>query len=118
MKISHRVHPHQTLQPRLPQSTTGAAHFLAIPVRTRGARFTARRDPVRQLSHPGPGVYLVDMDSHGGAATFLTMTGYEQVRGVAAAIASDTESAAPAPAAAEPAPVMLGRLPIGPSGRS
>lgn len=75
---------------------------------------------MRELSHPGPGVYLVGMDSRGGAATFLTMTGYEQVRSVAAAIAGDTESAAPthrAAAAAEPAPMMLG-MPIGPSGRS
>lgn len=76
---------------------------------------------MREPSHRGPGVYLVDMDSHGGAATFLTMTGYEQVRSVTAAIAGGTESAAPthpAPTAAEPGPLMLGRLPIGPSGRS
>ena len=76
---------------------------------------------MRELSHPEPGVYLVGMDSHGGAATFLTMTGCEQVRSVAAAIAGDTESAAPAhraPAAAEPGPLMVGRLPTGPSGRS
>ena len=50
---------------------------------------------MRELSHPEPGVYLVDMNSHGGAATFLTMTGHEQVRSVAAAIAGDTDSAAP-----------------------
>ncbi len=73
---------------------------------------------MRELSHPEPGVYLVDMDSHGGAATFLTMTGYEQVRSVAAAMAGGTESAAPTPAAAEPAPLTNGWLPIGPSGRS
>ena len=76
---------------------------------------------MRDLSHPGPGVYLVGMDNHGGATTFLTMTGYEQARSVAAAIANDTESAAPthrAPAAAEPGPVMNRRPPIGPSGRS
>jgi hypothetical protein len=49
------------------------------------------------------------------------MTGYEQARSVAAAIADDTESAAPthqAPAAAEPGPLMNRRPPIGPSGRS
>jgi hypothetical protein len=76
---------------------------------------------VRELSPPEPGVYLVGMNSHGGAATFLTMTGYEQVRSVAAAVAGDTESAAPArraPAAAEPGPLVVRRLPIGPSGRS
>jgi|tagenome__1003787_1003787.scaffolds.fasta_scaffold20858530_2 hypothetical protein len=61
------------------------------------------------------------MDSHGGAAVLLTMTGYEQVRGVAGGIAGDTESAVPthrAPTAAEPGPLTVGRLPIGPSGRS
>ena len=76
---------------------------------------------MRELSQPEPGVYLVDMDSLGGAATFLTMTGYEQVRSVAAAIAGDTESAASAhrhPTAAEHGPLVVGRLPIGPSGRS
>ena len=76
---------------------------------------------MRELSHPEPGVYLVGMNSHGGAATFLTMTGYEQVHSVAAAIDGDTESAAPAhraPTAAEPGTLMTGRLPFGPSGRS
>ena len=76
---------------------------------------------MRELSHLGSGVYLVDMNSYGGAATFLTMTGCEQVRSVATAIAGDTESATPthwAPAAAESGPLMNRRLPIGPSGRS
>ena len=48
---------------------------------------------VRELSHPEPGVYLVGMKSYGRAPTFLAMTGYEQVRSVAAAIAGDTEAA-------------------------
>nr|WP_203592893.1 NAD(P)-binding domain-containing protein [Streptomyces sp. SID9124] len=47
----------------------------------------------RELSHPEPGVYLVGMKSYGRAPTFLAMTGYEQVRSVAAALAGDTESA-------------------------
>ncbi|MFB7852069.1 NAD(P)-binding domain-containing protein [Streptomyces sp. NPDC002466] len=47
----------------------------------------------RELSHPEPGVYLVGMKSYGRAPTFLAMTGYEQVRSVAAAIAGDIESA-------------------------
>ncbi|MFG3549757.1 NAD(P)-binding domain-containing protein [Streptomyces sp. NPDC047725] len=47
----------------------------------------------RELSHPERGVYLVGMKSYGRAPTFLAMTGYEQVRSVAAAIAGDTESA-------------------------
>ncbi|OEJ93480.1 FAD-dependent oxidoreductase [Streptomyces thermolilacinus] len=47
----------------------------------------------RELSHPETGVYLVGMKSYGRAPTFLAMTGYEQVRSVAAAIAGDLESA-------------------------
>ncbi|WP_435613125.1 NAD(P)-binding domain-containing protein [Streptomyces sp. bgisy159] len=47
----------------------------------------------RELSHPEPGVYLVGMKSYGRAPTFLAMTGYEQVRSVAAALAGDLESA-------------------------
>lgn len=38
-------------------------------------------------------MYLVGMKSYGRAPTFLAMTGYEQVRSVAAAIADDIESA-------------------------
>ncbi|GAA1429492.1 NAD(P)-binding domain-containing protein [Streptomyces thermospinosisporus] len=47
----------------------------------------------RELTHPEQGVYLVGMKSYGRAPTFLAMTGYEQVRSVAAAIAGDLESA-------------------------
>ncbi|MEV5551192.1 flavoprotein, partial [Streptomyces sp. NPDC052309] len=47
----------------------------------------------RELSHPEKGVYLVGMKSYGRAPTFLAMTGYEQVRSVAAAIAGDLDSA-------------------------
>ncbi|MEU7646459.1 NAD(P)-binding domain-containing protein [Streptomyces huasconensis] len=47
----------------------------------------------RELSHPERGVYLVGMKSYGRAPTFLAMTGYEQVRSVAAAIAGDLASA-------------------------
>ncbi|MEU0921374.1 NAD(P)-binding domain-containing protein [Streptomyces cyaneofuscatus] len=47
----------------------------------------------RELSHPEPGVYFVGMKSYGRAPTFLAMTGYEQVRSVAAAIAGDLASA-------------------------
>ncbi|HEU4542050.1 MAG TPA: NAD(P)-binding domain-containing protein [Jiangellaceae bacterium] len=48
---------------------------------------------VNELSHPEPGLYLVGMKSYGRAPTFLAMTGYEQVRSVAAAIAGDRASA-------------------------
>nr|WSS66437.1 hypothetical protein OG284_09475 [Streptomyces sp. NBC_01177] len=47
----------------------------------------------RELSHPEQGVHLVGMKSYGRAPTFLAMTGYEQVRSVAAALAGDIGSA-------------------------
>lgn len=47
----------------------------------------------RELSHPEPGFYTVGMKSYGRAPTFLMMTGYEQVRSVAAALAGDTAAA-------------------------
>lgn len=48
-----------------------------------------------ELAHPEePDVYVVGMKSYGRAPTFLAMTGYEQVRSVAAAIAGDHEAAA------------------------
>ncbi|MFH9264871.1 NAD(P)-binding domain-containing protein [Streptomyces sp. NPDC017546] len=47
----------------------------------------------RELSHPEKGVYLVGMKSYGRAPTFLAMTGYEQVRSLAAALAGDLEAA-------------------------
>ena len=46
-----------------------------------------------ELAQPEPGVYLVGMKSYGRAPTFLALTGYEQVRSVAAAIAGDREAA-------------------------
>ncbi|MEU5095941.1 NAD(P)-binding domain-containing protein [Streptomyces sp. NPDC020996] len=48
---------------------------------------------VNELSHPEHDVYLVGMKSYGRAPTFLALTGYEQVRSVAAAIAGDREAA-------------------------
>ncbi|MCM2422990.1 FAD-dependent oxidoreductase [Streptomyces sp. RKAG293] len=48
---------------------------------------------VKELSHPEAGVYLVGMKSYGRAPTFLAMTGYEQVRSIAASLAGDHESA-------------------------
>ena len=42
-----------------------------------------------ELAQPEPGVYLVGMKSYGRAPTFLAMTGYEQVRSIAAALAGD-----------------------------
>lgn len=47
-----------------------------------------------ELAHPEPGVFLVGMKSYGRAPTFLAMTGYEQVRSIAAKLAGDDEAAA------------------------
>lgn len=47
----------------------------------------------RELAQPEPDVYLVGMKSYGRAPTFLSLTGYEQVRSVAAAIAGDRAAA-------------------------
>ncbi|MFL4907524.1 NAD(P)-binding domain-containing protein [Streptomyces sp. MMS24-I2-30] len=47
----------------------------------------------RELAHPEQGIYLVGMKSYGRAPTFLAMTGYEQVRSIAAALAGDLEAA-------------------------
>ncbi len=48
---------------------------------------------VKELSHPDPGVYLAGMKSYGRAPTFLAMTGYEQVRSIAADLAGDRAAA-------------------------
>jgi thioredoxin reductase len=47
-----------------------------------------------ELAHPEPDLYLVGMKSYGRAPTFLAMTGYEQVRSIAAELAGDHEAAA------------------------
>ena len=47
----------------------------------------------RELSHPEPGFYTVGIKSFGRAPTFLLLTGYEQVRSIAAAIAGDLAAA-------------------------
>jgi thioredoxin reductase len=47
-----------------------------------------------ELGHDEKGVYVVGMKSYGRAPTFLALTGYEQVRSVAAALAGDHEAAA------------------------
>jgi len=46
-----------------------------------------------ELRHPEPDLYLVGMKSYGRAPTFLMLTGYEQVRSVAAATAGDWDAA-------------------------
>lgn len=55
---------------------------------------TAAPTLAADLAHPEPGLYLVGMKSYGRAPTFLAMTGYEQVRSIAAKLAGDHEAAA------------------------
>lgn len=47
----------------------------------------------RELSHPEPRFYTAGIKSYGRAPTFLMITGYEQVRSIAAALAGDMEAA-------------------------
>ncbi len=54
---------------------------------------SVRPHGVKELSHPERDVYLVGMKSYGRAPTFLAMTGYEQVRSIAASLAGDHEAA-------------------------
>ncbi|MFE9257576.1 FAD-dependent oxidoreductase [Streptomyces sp. NPDC006879] len=46
-----------------------------------------------ELSHPEKDAFVVGMKSYGRAPTFLALTGYEQVRSIAAALAGDHEAA-------------------------
>jgi thioredoxin reductase len=48
---------------------------------------TVPRHGSTELAHPEPNVYLVGMKSFGRAPTFLALTGYEQVRSIAADLA-------------------------------
>jgi thioredoxin reductase len=54
---------------------------------------TVRPHGAKELAQPEPGFYFAGMKSYGRAPTFLMMTGYEQVRSIAAEIAGDHESA-------------------------
>ena len=55
---------------------------------------TVKATGARDLAHPEKDFYLVGAKSYGRAPTFLAMTGYEQVRSVAAELAGDHEAAA------------------------
>ncbi|HWE63084.1 MAG TPA: flavoprotein, partial [Chloroflexota bacterium] len=50
---------------------------------------TVRPHGAVELAHPEHDFYIVGMKSYGRAPTFLLLTGYEQVRSVAAALAGD-----------------------------
>ena len=47
----------------------------------------------RELAQPEAGFYVAGMKSYGRAPTFLMMTGYEQVRSIAAELAGDHDAA-------------------------
>ncbi|HEY8333995.1 MAG TPA: NAD(P)-binding domain-containing protein [Tardiphaga sp.] len=55
---------------------------------------TVRPHGAAELQQDDPGLYIAGMKSYGRAPTFLMVTGYEQVRSIAAAIAGDDEAAA------------------------
>lgn len=55
---------------------------------------TVRPHGAQELAHPEPGFYVAGMKSYGRAPTFLMLTGYEQVRSIAARLAGDDEAAA------------------------
>jgi Pyridine nucleotide-disulphide oxidoreductase len=55
---------------------------------------TVRPHGARELLQDDLGFYLAGIKSYGRAPTFLMMTGYEQVRSIAADIAGDKEAAA------------------------
>jgi len=54
---------------------------------------TVRPHGARELAQNEPGFYFAGMKSYGRAPTFLMLTGYEQVRSIAADIAGDREAA-------------------------
>ena len=54
---------------------------------------TVRPHGARELAQDEPGLYLAGMKSYGRAPTFLMITGYEQVRSIAADIAGDRDAA-------------------------
>ena len=54
---------------------------------------TVRPHGARELAQPEPGFYFAGMKSYGRAPTFLMLTGYEQVRSIAAEIAGDHKAA-------------------------
>jgi thioredoxin reductase len=55
---------------------------------------TVRPHGAAELAQQEPGFYFAGMKSYGRAPTFLLLTGYEQVRSIAAKIAGDDEAAA------------------------
>jgi thioredoxin reductase len=54
---------------------------------------TVRPHGAEELKHPEPDFYIAGMKSYGRAPTFLMLTGYEQVRSIAAALVGDWAAA-------------------------
>ena len=54
---------------------------------------SVRPHGARELAQPEQGFYFAGMKSYGRAPTFLMMTGYEQVRSIAAELAGDHDAA-------------------------
>lgn len=54
---------------------------------------TVRPHSARELAQDEPGFFFAGMKSYGRAPTFLMLTGYEQVRSIAADLAGDREAA-------------------------
>ena len=54
---------------------------------------SVRPHGARELAQPEAGFYFAGMKSYGRAPTFLMMTGYEQVRSIAAELAGDHDAA-------------------------
>ena len=54
---------------------------------------SVRPHGARELAQPETGFYFAGMKSYGRAPTFLMMTGYEQVRSIAAELAGDHDAA-------------------------
>jgi len=55
---------------------------------------SVRATGAADLAQPEPGLFIVGAKSYGRAPTFLAMTGYEQLRSIAAELAGDHEAAA------------------------
>ena len=54
---------------------------------------TVRPHGAQELAQPEPNFYIAGMKSYGRAPTFLMLTGYEQVRSIAAELAGDPAAA-------------------------
>ena len=72
------------------QSTRALAPLIDPNIHSCG---TVRPHGAEELKHPEKNLFVIGMKSYGRAPTFLMLTGYEQARSVAAAIAGDWEAA-------------------------